>query len=51
MREKTLTVDGKEIPLNNRMTGKRITKEVIYYLCGIVLSLLFLFPIVYMLAT
>ena len=51
MRNKTFTVDGREVALNSRMTGKRITKEVIYYLCGIVLSLLFLFPIIYMLAT
>ncbi|MDE7330045.1 MAG: carbohydrate ABC transporter permease [Clostridia bacterium] len=51
MKAKTITVDGKAVPLNSKMTGKRITKEVIYYLCGIVLSLLFLFPILYMLAT
>ena len=51
MKAKILEVDGKSVPLNNRLTGKRITKEVIYYLCGIVLSLLFLFPIIYMLAT
>lgn len=51
MKVKTLEVDGKTVPLNSRMTGIRITKEVIYYLCGIVLSLLFLFPIIYMLAT
>lgn len=51
MKAKTLTVDGKEVALNSSMTGKRITKEVIYYLCGIALSLLFLFPIIYMLAT
>lgn len=51
MKAKTLTVDGKEVALNSRMTGKRITKEVIYYLCGIALSLFFLFPIIYMLAT
>lgn len=51
MKAKTLTVDGKEVALNSSMTGKRITKEVIYYLCGIALSLFFLFPIIYMLAT
>lgn len=51
MRKKTFTVDGREVALNSRITGKRITKEVIYYLCGTVLSLMFLFPIIYMLAT
>ena len=51
MKAKILEVDGKSVPLNNRLTGKRITNEVIYYICGVILSLLFLFPIVYMLAT
>ncbi len=51
MKAKTLTVDGKTVELNSRLNGKRITKEVIYYLCGAVLSLMFLFPIIYMLAT
>lgn len=51
MRQKTIEVDGINIPLNNHMTGKKITGEVIYYFVGIVLSLLFLFPIIFMLAT
>lgn len=51
MKAKTLNVDGKTVELNSRLNGKRITKEVIYYLCGAVLSLMFLFPIIYMLAT
>ncbi|MCI8820129.1 MAG: carbohydrate ABC transporter permease [Clostridia bacterium] len=33
-----------------RLKGKRIAKDVVYYVCGIVLSLLFLFPLIYMLA-
>ena len=48
MRQKTIEVDGKTVTLNSRLTGKKITREVI---CGIFLSLMFLFPIVYMIAT
>lgn len=51
MRQKTIEVDGKTVTLNSRLTGKKITLEVIYYICGIFLSLMFLFPIVYMIAT
>lgn len=51
MRQKTIEVDGKTVTLNSRLTGKKITREVIYYICGIFLSLMFLFPIVYMIAT
>ena len=51
MRQKTIEVDGNTVALNSHMTGKRITREVIYYICGVILSLLFLFPIIYMLAT
>ncbi|MDE6868041.1 MAG: carbohydrate ABC transporter permease [Clostridia bacterium] len=51
MGKKVLEIDGKSVLLNSRWTGIRVTKEVIYYLCGIVLSVMFLFPIVYMLAT
>ncbi|MDE5729612.1 MAG: carbohydrate ABC transporter permease [Clostridia bacterium] len=34
-----------------RVKGDKIAKDVVYYVCGIILSLLFLFPLVYMLAT
>ncbi len=51
MKKKFMQVDGREIPLNNRLTGKKITREVIYYICGVILSMLFLFPILYMIAT
>lgn len=51
MRQKTIEVDGVNVSLNSHMTGKKITGEVIYYFVGIILSLLFLFPIVYMIAT
>ena len=51
MKEKVIKVDGRQVILNNHLTGKKITREVIYYTCGIILSLLFLFPIIYMIAT
>ncbi len=51
MKLKIIEVDGKTVTLNNHLTGKKISREVIYYICGIVLSLLFLFPIIFMIAT
>lgn len=51
MKEKVITVDGNSVALNNHLTGKKITREVIYYVCGIILSLIFLFPILFMIAT
>lgn len=51
MRKKTLEIDGKIVKLNNRILPKTIVKETVYYTAGIILSLLFLFPIIYMLAT
>lgn len=51
MRNKTLEIDGKIVKLNNRILPKTVVKETVYYTAGIILSLLFLFPIIYMLAT
>ena len=51
MRRKTLEIDGKIVKLNNRILPKTVVKETVYYTAGIILSLLFLFPIIYMLAT
>ena len=35
----------------NKTPAKRTVKEIVYHIVGIILSLLFLFPILYMLAT
>lgn len=52
MESKKAPVGQEELPkIKRRLTPRKCAKEVVYYIFGVVLSLLFLFPLIYMLAT